>query len=244
MKDAFQSMKLSWQMIIRDPINLMLAIIPTMIALFLYLMTITAIFKNADVIVVSLRDYIHNPEGANLAGKILTAILIIFVFLIMSWTFVIVVGIISAPFNSMLSSRIENKLAGAPLSQDKSSTLKEIAKNLGTTFKNEAKKLFFIAILAVVAVVLNFFPLFYPVAILLFATLLGIQFIDYSWSRHNMPLSSCMKDLVLNLIPYSFSGLFFLVVVSIPVINALVPAWATSYFTVLWLHRQNKILPS
>ncbi len=244
MKDAFQSLKLSWQMIIKDPINLMLALIPTLISLFLYLVLITAIFKNLDVLAVSLREYIHNPEGADIASKILMGIMIVFIFFIMSWTFVIVVGIISAPFNSMLSKRIEKKLSGSDLSADKSKTLQEIAQGLGQIFKNELKKLIFIVALGIVAVLLNFFPLFYPVAMLLFAALLAIQFIDYSWSRNNMHFGACMKDLGLNFIPYAFSGFFFLMLVSVPIINALVPAWATSYFTVLWLHRQNRIQAS
>ena len=108
-------------------------------------------------------------------------------------------------------------------------------------FKNEIKKLIFIVLVAGMAFLLNLFPMFYPVGIFLVATLLAVQFVDYSWSRHEMHFGECLKDVMGNIIPYSMGGFIFLMMVAIPVVNAFVPAMATSYFTVLWLHRKNKI---
>lgn len=240
--DIFKAFPISLRMIFKDPINLMLTLIPTGIALSLYVFIMVSIFKNSDYLGLMIRDWLPEPSHAGWIGKVLTTLLILFVFLLMSWTFVVVVGIIAAPFNSMLSSRIENKLCRKIVSTDKGQTLNEVFKGLTQTFKNELKKLFFIGILAVVAFLLNIFPLFYPLGMFLVATLLSIQFIDYSWSRHNLSFSSCLGDVLKNVIPYSFSGFFFLLLVTVPIINALVPALATSYFTVLWLYRQKKIL--
>ena len=239
--DVFKSFPLSLRMIFRDPINLMLTLIPTAIALSLYVFTIVSIFNRSDYLGLMIRDWLPEPSHAGWVGKLLTTLLILFVFLLMSWTFVIIVGIIAAPFNSMLSSRIESKLSQRVVSSDKGQTLNDVFRNLKQTFKNELKKLIFIVLLAVVAFLLNLFPLFYPVGMFLVATLLSIQFIDYSWSRHNMTFSACLGDVLKNIIPYSFSGFLFLLLVTVPIINALVPALATSYFTVLWLHRQKKI---
>lgn len=241
MKDNFKAFPLSYRMILRDPVNLLLAVIPTVIALLIYFLTIYGALKNLDIITTSLRDYIHSPGAADVMGKILTAVLIIFIFILMSWTFVIVVGIIAAPFNSMLSSRIERKLVQRVIEEDKKKTFKEMLNGLGKTFINEAKKLIFIAVLAVAAFFLNFFPIFYPLALILVALLLTVQFIDYSWSRHDMTFGACVTDAIKNIVPYTLGGFFFLLIVTVPVVNAFVPAWATSYFTVLWLHRQKKI---
>jgi CysZ protein len=241
MKGMFESFPIALKMIFKDPINLFLAFVPTMIALAIYMLTIVSIYRNSDRVVSMLRGYIYTADQATILAKILTAILIIFVFFLMSWTFIIVVGIIAAPFNSMLSSRIERKLVGKVAMDSKDETLKQISGSIGQTFKNEFKKLIFIVILTGVAFLLQIFPLFYPVGVLLVATLLAVQFVDYSWSRHNLHFGSCLKDVLMNILPYVISGFFFLLLVAIPLVNTIVPALATSYYTVLWLYRQNKI---
>ena len=241
MNHVLKSFRLALKMIFTDPINLLLAIIPTGIALTLYLLTITTIYRNSDRFASLFRSYIYTSDQADLLAKLLTAALIIFIFFLMSWTFVVIVGIISAPFNSMLSGRIEKKLIQHAVDPNKKETLHKIRQGLGQTFKNELKKLIFIALVASLAFFLNLFPLLYPVGIFLVAVLLAVQFLDYSWSRHDMHFGACLRDVLMNIIPYSLSGFFFLLLVTVPIINAFVPALATSYYTVLWLHRQNKI---
>lgn len=241
MKGVMQSLPISIRMIFRDPINLLLAIIPTILALTLYIFAIVSIFKNADYFGVLVQNYVPDQDIAGWVGKLLTAIFIIFVFLIMSWTFILLVGVISAPFNSMLSARIETILVGKEVTHDKSKTFSEIMSGIGGTFINEFKKLFFIILMTMIALLLNLFPLFYPIGVFLLALMLGVQFVDYSWSRHDMHFGNCMQDTLKNMLPYAGSGFIFLILITVPIINALVPAFATSYFTVLWLHRQNKI---
>ena len=242
MKGVFKAFPLSIKMILTDPVNFVLALFPTIIALGLYFFTIVLIYRRSDQFSAMLRGYIESPDSATILAKVLTAILIIFVFFIMSWTFVIIVGIISAPFNSLLSSRIEQKLVQKVImDEDQSKALAQVKSSLAQTFKNEFKKIIFLVLVAGVAFVLNLFPLFYPLGVFLIATLLAVQFVDYSWSRHDLHFGACLKDVLKNVIPYFFSGAIFLALVAIPVVNALVPAFATSYFTVLWLYRQKKI---
>lgn len=232
---------LSLRLIFRDPINLLLAIIPTILALSIYVFSIVLIFKNSDYFGVFVQDWIPDPQTAGWVGKLITAVFIIFMFLIMSWTFILLTGIISAPFNSLLSYRIEQKLIGATITNDAQKSFSMLLKSLGSTFINEAKKLVFILALTALAFVLNIFPLFYPVGIFLLALVLAIQFVDYSWSRHDLTFSQCVGDLFKNIFSYGGYGLVFLVMITIPLINALVPALATSFFTVLWLKRQKRL---
>jgi CysZ protein len=241
MNDNFRSIGVSVRMILKDPINLMLTLIPTVIALALYAFTVVWILENSDILVVSLRGYMPSAESATVLGKLLTALLVVFVFILMSWTFVIVVGLIAAPFNSMLSSRIEKKLVERVVETDREWTFKLMLKGIGQTFKNEAKKFIFIGFLSILSFILYTVPLFYPIGILLVSFLIAVQFVDYSWSRHELPFGACLKDATKNIFSYTFGGFFFLLLVTIPIINAFVPALATSYFTVLWLHRQKKI---
>lgn len=242
MTHVFRSFPVALKMILTDPVNFILSVIPTLMALAIYLLTIVSVYRNSDRVVAMFRGYIYTADQATLLAKILTGILIIFIFFLMSWTFVLVVGIISAPFNSLLSSRIEQKLVSQVfMDEDQSKALEQVKKGIGHTFKNEFKKLGYIAVVGGCAFLLNLFPLFYPVGVFLIAVLLSVQFVDYSWSRHNIHISGCLKDVFKNLIPYSLGGFIFLMLVAIPIVNAFIPAFATSYFTVLWLMRQNKI---
>lgn len=242
MNGVFKAFPVALKMIFTDPVNLVLSVFPTLVALAMYIITITYTYKNSESLVSWFRGYTYTADSATWLAKILTAILIIFIFFLMSWTFVVVVGIIAAPFNSLLSSRIETKLVQKIyMDEDQQKAIQQVKSNMIQTFKNEAKKLVFIVIVAAMAFMLNLFPMFYPVGIFLVATLLAVQFVDYSWSRHDMHFGECLKDTMANIIPYSMGGFIFLLMVAIPVVNAFVPAMATSYFTVLWLHRKNKI---
>jgi uncharacterized protein involved in cysteine biosynthesis len=239
MKKAF---KLSFKMILTDPVNFVLSIFPTLLALAIYVFSILFIFRNSDRFVSLFRGYIYTADQASLLAQILTGVLIIFVFFLMSWTFIIVVGIVSAPFNSLLSSRIEQKLVKKVfMSEDQSEALAEVKREMFHTFKNELKKILFIAFMVGVAFVLNLFPLFYPVGVLILSVLFAVQFVDYCWSRHDLPFTACVKDVLRNLFPYALSGAIFLILIAVPIVNAFVPAVATSYFTVLWLLRQKRI---
>ncbi len=241
MKDIISSFPLALKMIFKDPINLLLSVIPTLMALTLYLFTIGYVFQNSEKFIGLFQGYAYGDEGASFFAKILTAAIIIFIFFLMSWTFVVVVGIISAPFNSLLSARIEDKLLLHELDLTNKEAFKKIRLSLFGTFKNELKKLVFICLLGVLAFFLNLFPLLYPVGLFLFSVLIAVQFIDYSWSRHGMHFSGCFGEMMANLFSYAIAGFFFLLLVTVPIINAFIPALATSYFTVLWLKRANRI---
>lgn len=242
MKGIIKSFPIALKMIFTDPVNFVLALFPTLIALGLYLLTVILVYNNTDNFVSIFKGYIYTQDQATILGKILTAILIIFLFFVMSWTFVIVVGIISAPFNSLLSSRIEEKLTSRVImDEDQKHAIEKMKLSMAATFQNEFKKVVVLAALAGFAFVLNLIPMLYPVGLFLVATLLAVQFVDYSWSRHNMHFGACVKDVFSNLIPYALGGMIFLSLVAIPIVNAFIPAFATSYFTVLWLARQKKI---
>lgn len=242
MKGVIKSFPLALKMIFTDPVNFVLSLFPTVIALAIYMFTIVTVYRNSDRFVSFFRGYIYTADQATILAKILTAILIIFLFFIMSWTFVVVVGIISAPFNSLLSSRIEEKLTSRVImDEDQKHAIEQVKRTMAATFQNEFKKLIVLGCVAGFAFVMNMIPLLYPVGVFLVATLLAVQFVDYSWSRHNMHFTDCLKDTMKNILPYSTGGAIFLALVAIPIVNAFVPAFATSYFTVLWLIRQRKI---
>ena len=241
MSYLLRSVSLSIKLIISDPINIFLALIPTVMALCLYIGMVFGIFFYFDQLMLLFQDYLPAKEHATLLAKLLTALLIILIFFIMSWSYVIVVGLIAAPFNSLLSSRIEKKLLQQYLPSSRQDELKKISQGLVSTFLNEFKKLLLIIFSSLIALVLNLFPLLYTLGIFLFSLLLAVQFLDYSWSRHELKFSDCLKDILRNILTYSLPGFVFLLLVTIPLINALIPALATSYFTTLWVQKKYQI---
>jgi len=242
LKTLFQAFPIALRMIFKDPVNLLLAIFPTLIALALYLFTIFYVYSHSDKFVSFFKGYIYTSNQADLLSKILTAVLIILVFVFMSWTFVFIAGVLSAPFNVILSGRIERKLVLHVTDTDRKEVFHKVRLTFFGTITNELKKVLLISLVAVTAFFLNLFPLLYPLGIFLFSILISIQFIDYSWSRHDMHFSQCLKDVMVNVGIYGLGGFFFLLLITIPIINAFIPTLATSYFTVLWLYRQKKIL--
>lgn len=243
MRGVMISFPLAVKTIFKDPVNILLFTIPTLIAIGVYILVGTFIVYNASALTDYVKVYMPHQMNSSFLTYVITAFLMFFFLMLMNWTYVILVGILASPFNDMLSSRIEKKLASETL-PSKEQTWKELFARLKQTFMNEIKKIMFIVILGVLAFVMNYIPVLYPVAIIVSALLLAIQFLDYSWSRHNLTMRQCLIDLLRNFFPYSFTGFIFLLFVSVPIINAFVPAFATSYFTVLWLYRQNKINPS
>jgi CysZ protein len=201
MKQMLKSFPVAVRMIIKDPVNLLLAFLPTLIALSMYFLTIAYVYKNSDRFISLFQGYIQTSDQATFFAKILTAVVILFIFFFMSWTFVFVAGIIAAPFNSVLSSRIERKLIQHLEDPDKKEAFHIMRLGMLHTLKNELKKILLIVAVAFVAFFLNLFPLLYPVGIFLVSVLLAVQFIDYSWSRHDWHFSSCLKDLMVNIIP-------------------------------------------
>ncbi len=236
-----KSLNLSVKLIFRDPINLVLSIIPSLLSLSLYVFLIVLISSNFSTFSHFVQSYIPHGEIAGWLGNIVGFLFIIFVILLMNWTYIILVGVISTPFNSVLSARIESHLSGEKLETDRTKTLKEIFSQFFKMMRSEIFKLLFILSLTAISLALNLFPFFYPISLVLVSFLLAIQFLDYSWSRHDFHFMDCVRDLMKSFGVYGASGFFFLILMSIPFINSLVPAMATGHFTILWMNQQKRI---
>jgi uncharacterized protein involved in cysteine biosynthesis len=102
------------------------------------------------------------------------------------------------------------------------------------TIINEVKKISFIIFLTIVAFLISLFPLLVPVSVAIYAILLAFQFLDYSWCRHDLKLSKCLKDIKGSLIPYLLGGGFFLFLMSVPIVNILSLPLAVVFFTSLF----------
>ncbi len=214
-----------------DKVNLIFTLIPLTIGLLLYYSLgswfFTTFINKGEAYI---KANISNGTGSSILYWILASLLTLVLYFVVSWTFVMVVSIVSSPFNDMISKRIEKKKKGEALDSMSKSFSNMFSKSLFVIF-TEAKKLLFICSLTVLALLLNFFPILAPISFALSALLLATQFLDYSWSRNDLSFSECFKSLRSDFIPYTISGAGFMALISIPVINLIVPPLATSYFT-------------
>jgi uncharacterized protein involved in cysteine biosynthesis len=239
MKHVFAAWPLAFRYLFKDPVNLMLFLIPATLAIVLYAILggyfMSSALQWAEALIM---QYVISKEASVILYYLVSGLLMFLFYLMVSWTFILCIGILSAPFNDMISRRIEIKLRGETQEQNKSKTLTEVFKSLGRILFTELKKILVIITLTVIATVLNFFPLFYPVALAMLALLMSAQYLDFTWSRHEMSATQCFRELFSFAPSNIVSGLMFLGLIAIPFINALVPAIATSYYTVLWNKRQ------
>lgn len=243
MKDVFSTWPVALRFIFKDPVNFFLFLIPALISVLIYIVVgyyfLTSSLDWAQTLIFK---YVVSKNTNMILYYIITGLLMFLFYLLISWTFILIIGLISAPFNDVISRRIEQKMRGVVVSGDKSKTIKQVFSGLVGTLLNELKKVLVILMITVLATVLNFIPVLYPVALILLALLMSSQYLDYTWSRHDLAAGQCFKDLLKFAPSNALSGMMFLVLIAVPFINALVPAIATSYYTVLWNKRQPKLL--
>jgi CysZ protein len=224
----------------KDKIILMFGFIPISIGLILY-----AFFGNWIItdIMIKIKNWIEgfisNDLGSILYYIIFFSISLIFLFIV-NWTFVLVVSIISSPFNDIISERVEsfkNKsdLEGLP------QNLKKIFKNLLKNTMNEIKKVLLIFSLTMIILFVDIFiPFLAPLGLLLSALLLSSSFLDYSWSRHNTPFKNCVRELKNYFFIYSFSGAVFMFLFALPVINLFALPFGIVYYTLLFCEQKDQ----
>ncbi|MAZ48272.1 MAG: hypothetical protein CME65_06895 [Halobacteriovoraceae bacterium] len=235
MRNALQAFKLSYQVILKDKISLLLAMIPILIGLSLYIFAGKAFFTGTTEYGQQLiQSYIDNDSAGKAVGYLLSALVAVLLYFIVNWTFVLVVSILASPFNDLLSSRIERHALGQKPQDIGEAVSNSLKKLLGTVF-NEIKKVCFILGLSMLAFLIGLIPFLAPVSFLVGALVIAAEFLDFSWSRLDLPLKECRASLKQNWFGYSLGGAFFLVLIAIPVLGILVPSWGTSFFTILWV---------
>lgn len=183
-----------------------------------------------------IQAYLKDSTWGEYLYYLLVGILTVLMYFIINWTFVIVLSILASPFNEIVSSRVEKITKGEELT-GLGQVFDGFFKGLFFTIINESKKLGLIFVLTFISLILSYIPLLTPISIFITAILLGVSYLDFNWSRHELPFKDCKKDLFKNIFSYGFGGGFFLILVSIPLINIIVPSWATCYFSLLWVKR-------
>ncbi|MFW5887912.1 MAG: EI24 domain-containing protein [Bacteriovoracia bacterium] len=236
MKHILSSWKEGWKYLWGDKINLVLALIPIIVGGLLYYWLGSWAWETTSAWSKSLiNEYIgEGSTWGSIVYYLFVSIIMVVMFFIVNWTFVLAVSLIACPFNDILSERIEKKIEGKPI-ENMGQTFWKMIRRWGGILLNEAKKVLFIMVLAIIGMLFGYFPLFTVISLIISALLVTIEFVDYSWSRHELTFKKCRNDLTKHWLAYIISGLMFMVLMSIPIINLLFLPVAISYFTVLWI---------
>lgn len=235
LKNSLISFSPSVKMILKNKVNLFLAMIPIIIGILVYWFLGTWVYEGImGWGSQQIEQYISSNSFGSIVYYLIATILSIMLFFLVNWTFVLVVALIASPFNDIMSARIEKLLKKEePLGF--SDSFSSLGNNLFKTFLNEIKKITFIVILTLFSLLFGYIPFLTPLSVLIAVVLLAVEFLDFSWSRHGLTFRSCLRDIRKNIIDYAFGGAFFFIIVSIPILNLIVPPLATSYFTTLWV---------
>lgn len=174
---------------------------------------------------------------------LLAGILTIAFYFLLSWTFVLVVSMLAAPFNDLISSRVEKVLIGE-VPDDIGLSIKRMMARLAFTMVNELKKITFIIFLNILAFTLSFIAILAPVGMVISALLMSVGFLDYSWSRKDLKFGQCLSDLRNSFFSYGIAGGVFLLLITVPIVNLFALPFGVVYFTVLFIKKDQTILVS
>lgn len=239
MQKTLSAFNKSLSLIKSDKTLMFLSIFPILVGIALFFLL--GGFALAEA-VQDTREWIMNFFSAdswiiNTVGYVIGAVIIAILYFFSSYFIILVISIFSCVFNDIISEKVESLLI-----ENKTISLKKyfsnMLKRVGSIIVAELKKVSFIAILAIIAFVLSFTAFLIPLSVAISWILVAIQFLDYSWSRHELSFADCIADLKSNFLIYFLSAIFFSFMFSIPVVGIFFLPLAVIHFTVLFVRKQ------
>ncbi len=233
MKNALKVYHQALGYFFKDKWLILLGLVPVSIGIALY--SVVGTWMYTDLLAMGeswVKGMVSDGALGNFLYAVLIALVTIGLYFLISWTFVLVVSILASPFNEVMSARVE-RLILDETPADVSESFGKMLKKIVFILANEFKKVFLIALFSLIAFIFSFFPIFFPISVFISALLLASQFLDYSWSRHDVKMGDCFKEVRSNVLGYGLSGVGFLFVITIPVINLFALPFAVVYYSAL-----------
>ncbi|MEM7401102.1 MAG: sulfate transporter CysZ [Pseudomonadota bacterium] len=215
--------------------------IPTLINLILFSFAIWYGYSEID----QLLDQIL-PDWLDWLEFIIKPIFFIASLIIVFFTFTLIANLIGAPFNSVLSEKIEQNLNSktiADKANDKKSYL-DLIKSAGMGLGNEISKLIYMASRTLLVVIIMFIPglnVFTPFLWFLFgAWMLAIEYLDYPMGNQDMPFKQQLKIIKENRFYCLGMGAALLFMTITPILNFFAMPVGVAAATSLWTKQINK----
>jgi len=213
--------------------------IPLLINVLLFSIAFSYVYLELSNYMVSIMAWL--PSWLDWLSVILWPLAVISILVIFSFLFSTVANWLAAPFNGLLSEKMEAILSGKPTPKGE---VFDIVKDVPRTLSREWKKLSYYVPRAIgFFIILCVLPIFGQIFWFLFiAWMMAIQYKDYPFDNHKIPFSKMKAILKQNQgMSYSF-GITVALFSMIPIINLVVMPVAICGATALWVeHYQDKV---
>jgi CysZ protein len=161
------------------------------------------------------------------------------VFLIVFFTFTIVANLLGAPFNGLLSEKIENSLAGD--SHGDTGGIRALLASILPSILSELRKIGYFLIFGAAVLILTLLPILNMISPLIWGIftswMLALEYIAYPMENNNIYFSRARARLKgSRAITFGF-GLAVMFATLIPVVNFAVMPSAIAGATVMWVER-------
>jgi CysZ protein len=184
------------------------------------------------------------PEGERwwieFAQVILWIIFSAMISLIVFFTFTLIANLLGAPFNGLLSEKVEWSLSGKI--HEEAGGIRSLLASIVPSILSEARKMAYFLIIAAVILILSLFihvlsPLLWGV----FASwMFALEYIAYPMENHNMYFSQARAQVrKKRAISFGF-GMAVMFATMIPLVNFLVMPSAVAGATILWVERLSR----
>ena len=169
---------------------------------------------------------------------ILLPLFVVVALFIVFFTFSLVGNLIAAPFNGLLAEAVECRVSGEPVP---AGSWKKMVAELGRTIASELRKLAYVVMWGVPALLLFVIPgvnVAAPFIWILFgAWMMAISFIDYPMGNHGLSFPAQRRILgERRYLALGFGGAV-MCALAIPVVNFVVIPAAVAGATILWVER-------
>jgi len=185
-----------------------------------------------------LVDYMMSgvPAIFNFLRWIIWIIISTFTAIFIFFTFTPIANIVAAPFNALLSEKIEIKLTGKAISAN--SSFMQMARD---SFLSQIRKLVYIIFWSAVLLLISLIPLVNfaaPFLWVIFGSwLLSLEYLDYPMGNHELNFTRQKQILAARKGLSLGFGSSVMVLTSIPLLNFIVMPVAVAGATVLWVEQ-------
>lgn len=231
---AFHYFMMGWHLVTQKGLR-RFVIMPILLNIVLLSGLFWLFISQVDRLIDSMMNYV--PDWLSWLSAILLVLAILMILVFFYFIFTTLSGFIAAPFNGLLSEKVERMLAGESIEEGgMMDFIRDIPRMLG----REWQKLLYSLPRILLLFVLGFVPLIgqtiIPIVAFLFsAWMMAIQYCDYPFDNHKVPFGVMKQELAQKRnLSVSFGGLVALCTF-VPVVNLVVIPVAVCGATAMWV---------
>ncbi len=218
----------------RQPGVRIYAVVPLLINLVLFASLIWFGYEQFSPLVDYMMSWV--PAIFNFLRWVIWIVISTFTAIFIFFTFTPIANIVAAPFNALLSEKIEIKLTGKAISAN--SSFMQMARD---SFLSQIRKLIYIISWSAVLLLISLIPLVNfaaPFLWVIFGSwLLSLEYLDYPMGNHELNFTRQRQILAARKGLSLGFGSSVMVLTSIPLLNFIVMPVAVAGATVLWVEQ-------